>query len=1274
MSVSAKHSKNPKQTPRPSSRWPGWCRHARRLTVWILILLIGTYVGLQTPPGKGILTALINHSLEQAGQSIRIRGLSGWLPQTVGLAEITVADEQGLWLRAQGLRLSWQPTSWLKGDIAIEELAAEHIVIVRRPVRASGPAGAPDMDTLPGVTVGQYRVSHLQLESALLGSAYDLSILGNCQLAPQLEAFAGQIRVTGDLDHGAQWSLQSHASPARGQLHVTLDTPQGTGHLQSRYALSSDGLDVSDVNITVPGAGVQGHLKVQWASGLAQGQLQIQVEDAAHPAHWFGQRIQGQAQARVQLQVTENTQQVIATWTLTQIAWTEFVLERAQGRLELLDPMADARGEVTLALEGLTRGDQQIDQLTMNLKGAPQRGQWDLQSHGNLKHPFRLDTRGAWQSASPGWAVSLDQTRADYGPQRVEVQPGAKLLVKGTSGTLHDWNLLINERALHLEGEVTLDPANARTTGAVQMQGAVTADVTWDATIPLTGSRGEATAVVTRNGIPLTGSLGYQRSDQILALSPIRVTAPGLELQGQAHLDITSALLQGHLQADIPDACAVTTFLGFPVQTQAQARLDFTTEGNLQQASGTWTLDHVMWHDLQLQSHRGSLSFEGPWTQPTAKIALQGTALSWKQMQWDHWQVSLEGNHQRLDLSVLGAGQLNRPMAVDAQARIQWDGSDEVLALQHGLIHYGAMTFTLNRPARILRTLQEADSAPRYELENWQWQADEATLSLQGWGSRDQLAIQATVADLPARHLPLSSTEALSGHIHAQFQMSGSPQQPCLELDAQAMDVAFLDSAEDDVTHLHGSLATRLGSDALTAAVTVFTPDRDEVQAELHLPLQFSLWPPRWTQPNSDLHVTLGADTDVRILDWLPVLREAVMAGRVTADLTYHRTHGQGTVQGQARWINGRYEDILLGTVVQDIQARLRAQGDTLVLEDVVASAGDSGQLTLGGQLRLAPGLPYEIQVKTDRFPWIQRADVVTVASGQAHLSGTLRTVALAGKLTLDQGLLDLGALAPAPPPVLTSTRPMPTEETAAPQKIAVQGNLELDLRGGFRIYGAGLDSIWDGQLTLIKTGNHWNVTGSVSPRRGEFRLLGKPFRLTEGSIKLDGSWPMVPILDLTAVYRRSGIEARVHISGRANNPLVRIDSDPPLPEDAILATVLFGRDLATVTALQALQLAAAVQSLNSPGGGMDVFQRTRLAVGVDTIDIRQSEDQTDSSTVAIGKYLAPEVYVEVQQPLSRGGVASTHIEYEIFPNLTVETDAGPGIRPGVGINWKKDY
>jgi translocation and assembly module TamB len=229
-------------------------------------------------------------------------------------------------------------------------------------------------------------------------------------------------------------------------------------------------------------------------------------------------------------------------------------------------------------------------------------------------------------------------------------------------------------------------------------------------------------------------------------------------------------------------------------------------------------------------------------------------------------------------------------------------------------------------------------------------------------------------------------------------------------------------------------------------------------------------------------------------------------------------------------------------------------------------------------------------------------------------------------------------------------------------------------LGDSFRVVGAGLNSAWKGTLQLGLSGDRYGLSGHIMSKHGDFRVLGRPFRLAESNIHMDGASPIDPVLDLTAVHRRSGIEARVHITGRASLPVVTLESIPPLPEDTILATILFGRDLGTITPMQALQLAAAIKSLRQPGGGIDVFGRTRQLLGVDYIQFEKQGDQSESMSVAIGKYLHPDVYVEVQQPVNHQGQASAHVEYEVRPNLSLETDAGPGIHPGLGINWKKDY
>lgn len=196
----------------------------------------------------------------------------------------------------------------------------------------------------------------------------------------------------------------------------------------------------------------------------------------------------------------------------------------------------------------------------------------------------------------------------------------------------------------------------------------------------------------------------------------------------------------------------------------------------------------------------------------------------------------------------------------------------------------------------------------------------------------------------------------------------------------------------------------------------------------------------------------------------------------------------------------------------------------------------------------------------------------------------------------------------------------------------------------------------------------------NIEPRRGSFNFLGRQFLLDRGAVRFDGSWPPRPALDLEARHERADIIAIMKIRGRVDNPEIMLESLPPMPEDEILSFVLFGRNLSTITPLQALQIASAARSMRG-GGGVDFMEKARSSLGVDRLEFReQGGSEGGQAAIAAGRYLSPGVYVELSRSLGSNGGTGMVIEYEIRRNLTIETDVGAAMRPGLGINWKRDY
>jgi translocation and assembly module TamB len=151
------------------------------------------------------------------------------------------------------------------------------------------------------------------------------------------------------------------------------------------------------------------------------------------------------------------------------------------------------------------------------------------------------------------------------------------------------------------------------------------------------------------------------------------------------------------------------------------------------------------------------------------------------------------------------------------------------------------------------------------------------------------------------------------------------------------------------------------------------------------------------------------------------------------------------------------------------------------------------------------------------------------------------------------------------------------------------------------------------------------------------------------------------------------GLNAVIRVTGRGQKPEIAFTSTPALPQDELLSRLLFGTSITNLSAAEALQLAAAVASLNESGGGLDPINRVRSAVGLDRLRILPADIATGQGTsIAAGKYLNRKVYVEV---VTDGrGYSATRIEYQITRWLSLLSSISTAGRQGVNVRVSKDY
>ena len=129
--------------------------------------------------------------------------------------------------------------------------------------------------------------------------------------------------------------------------------------------------------------------------------------------------------------------------------------------------------------------------------------------------------------------------------------------------------------------------------------------------------------------------------------------------------------------------------------------------------------------------------------------------------------------------------------------------------------------------------------------------------------------------------------------------------------------------------------------------------------------------------------------------------------------------------------------------------------------------------------------------------------------------------------------------------------------------------------------------------------------TGAIQLIRGRLDLFGKRLTLSEASLALEGD--LVPYITVVAANETDGVTSMVRIEGPADAPEVTFSSVPELPQEEVLAWLLFGRGLQTISVLQAAELANAVAVL-AGRGGEGIIGKLRRGFGFDDLDVTTAE------------------------------------------------------------------
>lgn len=410
--------------------------------------------------------------------------------------------------------------------------------------------------------------------------------------------------------------------------------------------------------------------------------------------------------------------------------------------------------------------------------------------------------------------------------------------------------------------------------------------------------------------------------------------------------------------------------------------------------------------------------------------------------------------------------------------------------------------------------------------------------------------------------------------------------------------------------------------------------------------------------------------------------------GKLAVDVA--GTWGTPRINGRFDLNGGTFEGLSTGTRLSNLKLAIDANA-TSARYTLTGQDSGSGKLESEGKVTFDTErhFPLEGTLDMSALRVIGLDELSAIATGHAAVSGAMDAMLIKGDLTFDR----VDALIPDKLPPSVPTLPVTYTDTAnggddeAIAATADDGAVALDIKVHVptraSLNGRGLTSEWRGDLAISGTTMTPVVTGEAKLQRGTLAFAGRSFPLTRGTVTFDGGKEIDPWLDVAAVRTVNSVAITLAVTGRSSAPKISITSDPTVPQDEAMALLLLGKSAGSLTPLELLDVARAVATLSGNsigGGGLDVVDRARRALGLDVLTIDTStgagddaKNITSSASLSAGRYVTDKVYVGVKQGAQTGSSA-VELEIELTPNITATTEVGEQTGSSAGINWKWDY
>ncbi|HVW73647.1 MAG TPA: translocation/assembly module TamB domain-containing protein [Rhizomicrobium sp.] len=1284
----------------------------------VLSLLLLLY----TPPGLVLVGGLVS---PLTGGEVQVTGLGGFFPNHLHVARLQIADRKGTWLSVEMASLDWSALAMLRSHVSIDNVSASKITVARRPIPSGATEGpTPRIDiahlAAPRIVIDAPVIGHA-VTLSVSGSLHYASIhqLAADLLVTRLDnqdryRVAGGItndiaRGTAEIHEGADGVLGRLANlpglgpvnlsaQAQGDARVnTMAFQLSAGQLRAgghgTISLAARQMDVDAIlsaPAMIPSPGIRwqalsGDMHVHGAFDAPRLDAKVQLMDGGFrgaAAKTLILRLTGDSGhadlegAAEKVTLPGSHPDLIAGAPLRLSAEADLKDKTRLVHFELSHPLMQLRGSAQTAGTISVTADLSLPSLApfAVLAGTAMGG--DANFHLQVKKDrTQIQTRLDGQVNAKGQTIParlLGKARlaatavfdgADLTASHIQLQgAGLNADVRGDlRGKRLNYRFVLDLR--------DLSRLAAAVGGTLSLHGTANGPVdnaafsaSGDAVLATQGFARQRVAIEARaDGLPKLGNalltLDGRLDDAPLTMHAVwnggrarqaKLDARWRSFNAQAgiHLDAGNAMT-GKAHLALRQLTDFAVFTGVKLSGTADAAITFSQQGGKTNAALTASVANLHGDAATLESASLKGAVRDLLGKPGMdidlglhKIAAQG----WAGDAQGHLYGPLTGLAITLDWGL--AAPDKSPLKLHAAASLDLPRKQLTLSAVTGDWH--SLTLALDAPA----TLQFANGLA---VDHLSAHLGKGRITVAGRIS-PQLSLTASTSGLTLTDFQAFAPQlGAQGAVSAQAELRGSPAAPVGHISLHATGLSTIFS--------RGLPPGAITLDAELSSDHAMVQASADAGANAHLALSGTA--PLKAGGAIALHA--GGKADLALLDAFLAAEGRRVRGTVTLDGDVGGTMAQPRITGHAELADGEFQDYAQGLRVHDITAGLTSDGTRLTLTQLKGQAGQ-GSLTAAGHVDLqAPDMPIDMQMSVTNAQPVANDLMRASLSGDLTLKGHVKTsMSLAGKIQLTGGEINLPENFPAQVAVLNVRRRGQPPPPPPPRQSRIALDISVRTTGPIFVRGHGVDAEMGGAIQVGGTVGAPVISGGLRMERGSYTIVGQTLDFTTGRIRFDGTGlrsKLDPALDFVAETVSGGVTATLTVTGYASSPKIALSSSPQLPQDEVVAHLLFQQSVKQLTPLQLASIAQAAAAMGGVGGGFNPLGAVRRTLGLDRLSVGSVQGGAggtqNQTTVEAGRYVTRNVYVGVKQNLSGG--TQTQVQVDITRRLKAQATLATG-------------